>query len=58
MLLVDYEDIETLPISSVYPLEPRFSELPPQGIKCRLFGLSSFSASQEASDATVKWVEK
>ena len=54
MLLVDYEDIETLPISSVYPLEPRFSELPPQGIKCRLFGLSSFSASQEASDATVK----
>ena len=54
MLLVDYEDIETVPISSVYPLDRRFSELRRQGIKCCLFGLSSFSESQVAIEATKK----
>lgn len=44
--LVDYADVETVVPSSVFPLEKKFGEVPTQGIKCLLHGLSSFANSE------------
>lgn len=54
MSLVDYADTEHFSVSAIFPLEPRFGELPAQGMTCHLYGLSSVSTCKEAVDAAVE----
>ena len=54
MLLVDYADVETIPLSDVFPLLAKFCKVPCQGFQCNLFGLSPFTKSDVAVQAAVK----
>lgn len=56
--LVDYADVETVALSSVFALEKRFGEVPTQGLKCHLHGLTPFANSEHTITAEIEYFER
>lgn len=55
---MDYADVETVALSSVFALEKRFGEVPTQGLKCHLHGLTPFANSEHTITAEIEYFER
>lgn len=55
--LVDYADVETVASSSVFVLEKKFGEVPTQGIKCHLHGLTPFANSEYTITTEIEYLK-